>query len=203
MSRTPKSIGLFIYFFILVTSFYHLFRFYEIFETDAESFVAFFVAFGFELAVLYFAYIYTKFRFDSSKVALALSLFIVWFGNVFVMMRNVHARTFEIDLLNIENVKMFLAFIGSVFLPIGSLFLGKIIASLDMEKEKVEKREITQEIKEEIETKAVQTDITVAVGNVSKAVQTDITVAVESIKEEEKQPLVEEVFKYPPFVESS
>lgn len=139
MSRLPKILGLFIYFFVLITSFYHVFKFYEIFETEQEGFVAFFVAVGFELSVLYFAYIATKYKFTASKVALGLSLFIVWFSNVFVMARNVYAKTFEIAFLNDSTAKIILALIGSIFLPVGSFFLGKIIANLDVLRENAAK----------------------------------------------------------------
>lgn len=131
MHRLAKFIGIFIYFFVLITSFYHVFKFYEVFEAAGESFVAFFVAIGFELSVLYFAYIYTKFKFPASKYALGLSLFIVWFGNIFVMASNVHDKTFAISFLNFEGVKFILAAIGSVFLPVSSFFLGRILANID------------------------------------------------------------------------
>jgi len=142
MTRFPKIIGVIIYFFVLITSFYHVFKFYEIFESENESFIAFFVAFGFELSVLYFAYIYTKYKFTSSKHALTLSLFIVWFGNIFVMTRNVWAKTFEVAILNTDASKIILPLIGSIFIPVGSYFLGKIMANLDVERAK--EKEIVQ-----------------------------------------------------------
>jgi len=156
ISRIPKIIGILIYFFVLITSFYHVFKFYEIFEGPDESFVAFFVAFGFELSVLYFAYIYTKYGIKSSKQALYLSLFIVWFGNVFVMTQNLYIKQFEIALLNLAIFKFTLPILGSIFIPIGSYYIGKTLANLDMlredkdNKEEVLQKEASQPIFPEI-----------------------------------------------------
>lgn len=150
MHRLAKFIGSFIYFFVLITSFYHVFKFYEIFETESESFVAFFVSVGFELSILYFAYIFTKYKFQAAKHALILSLFIVWFGNIFVMAINVHSKTFQIGVLNSDWIKFALAALGSVFLPVCSFYLGKILANIDMLQEDKEVEYIGKEIGKDI-----------------------------------------------------
>lgn len=182
MHRLAKFIGGFIYFFVLITSFYHVFKFYEIFETESESFVAFFVSIGFELSILYFAYIFTKFKFQAAKYALILSLFIVWFGNIFVMATNIQSKTFQIAMLNSDWVKFFLAALGSVFLPICSYYLGKILASIDLFRERKEIEEFGKEIGKEIaimeeidkEIKEMEADTIGKIDDISKMGPQDV-----------------------------
>lgn len=118
-------VGLAIYFAILITTFV---KTWELFSVYIDKRFAFGVAIGFDVMVLYYSILSVLYPNRWTKITSILSGILLWVIILFALIRVWEIK--EINTSTIFTVKNVVAFIISLFIPLTSVFLGKVIGSV-------------------------------------------------------------------------
>jgi len=121
--------GFILYLFTILTSSFHVFNIYSLFESEEQKYVALFITIALEFSVLFISYVYyynkniTKFK-TANNVLFAIIIILLiylWFLNYVAMEKNFSE---EIVILGKYNISFIIPLIASFFLPFSSISLS-------------------------------------------------------------------------------
>lgn len=129
--------GLLLYTFIIITSGFHVYGIYEMFEKEESKIVALFVTIALEVSILFITYVFYSIRnlirfkkyYYMLMVGTFLLLLFIWFLNYIYMEKNFNE---QIILLKTYDISFLIPLIASFFIPFSSIFLSiSIIIVID------------------------------------------------------------------------
>jgi len=128
-------IGLILYFFSVITSAFHIYEIYKMFETESSAFIAAFITISLELSILFISYVYYTNRYLKivSKyvkfifIAIIIILIYIWLLNYIYMENNFHNRVVLFKSIDITPI---FPLIASFFLPFSAISLSIAIIML-------------------------------------------------------------------------
>jgi len=127
--------GFILYLFTILTSSFHVFNIYSLFESEKQKYVALFITIALEFSVLFISYVYyynkniAKFKTANNILfaIIVILLIYLWFLNYIAMEKNFEE---EIIILGKYNISFIIPLISSFFLPFSSISLSIAIIIL-------------------------------------------------------------------------
>jgi hypothetical protein len=122
-------LGLLLYIFAVLTSSWHIYHIYSLFENDFEKYVALFITIALEVSIIFITYVYywvkNLYRFKNiSRFLYFVIIFLIiylWFLNYIYMEKNF---TEKIIVFQKYDISFIIPFIASFFLPFTSISLS-------------------------------------------------------------------------------